>query len=59
MSALSNAKTRRDGHDSPTIGLTSNVLPKASSSDTGVSVGNAPPQAPLHTIQRKSGMYYA
>ncbi|WP_308276332.1 UpxY family transcription antiterminator [Prevotella sp.] len=47
MSALSNAKTRRDGHDSPTIGLTSNVLPKASSSDTGVSVGNAPPQAPF------------
>lgn len=38
MTALSNANTSRDGIKSRSIGLTSFVLPKANSSDTGVSV---------------------
>ena len=38
MTALSNANTSRDGIKSRSIGLTSCVLPKANSSDTGVSV---------------------
>lgn len=38
MTALSNANTSWDGIKSHSIGLTSFVLPKANSSDTGVSV---------------------
>lgn len=38
MTALSNANTSWDGIESHSIGLTSFVLPKANSSDTGVSV---------------------
>lgn len=38
MSALSNAKIRRGGIHPHVIGLTSNALPKANGSYTGVSV---------------------
>ena len=38
MTALSNANTSWDGIKSHSIGLASFVLPKANSSDTGVSV---------------------
>ena len=40
MSALSNAKPRRGEANPPAIGPTSNALPEAYGSDTGVSVGS-------------------
>ena len=41
MNTLSNVKSKRDEQDSLYIGFTSNVLPEASSSKTGVSTQNA------------------
>ena len=54
MSALSNAKKRRGVTNPPTIGLTPNVIPEASGSDTGVSVRNVhPPTPPEHGEEKK------
>lgn len=50
MTALSNANTSRDGIKSRSIGLTSFVLPKANSSDTGVSVRYALLNMPIRYI---------
>ena len=38
MSTLSNVKSRGDGAESPSVGFASNSIPKANSSQTGVSV---------------------
>lgn len=54
MNTLSNVKSKRDEQDSLYIGFTSNVLPEASSSKTGVSTQNAHMRTTQITISKKN-----